>query len=138
MNATHRLALVLALGAAALTACGAGDIDDAVSDAVEPSVEGAPAAAFPVTIEHKYGETTIPEQPERVVTVGFADQDALLALGVSPVGIRDWYGEQPFATWPWATTRSAMPSRRCCRRRSSTSSRSAPSIPTSSSASRRG
>ena len=102
MNATQRLALVLALGAAALTACGSGEDDDAVSDATEPSIEGAPEATFPVTIEHKYGETTIPEQPERVVSVGFADQDALLALGVTPVGIRDWYGEQPFATWPWA------------------------------------
>jgi iron complex transport system substrate-binding protein len=38
-----------------------------------------------------------------VVTVGFADQDALLALGVVPVGIRDWYGDQPHAVWPWAT-----------------------------------
>ena len=42
-------------------------------------------------------------QPKRVVTVGFSDQDALLALGVIPVGIRDWYGDQPSAVWPWAT-----------------------------------
>jgi iron complex transport system substrate-binding protein len=62
-----------------------------------------PGADFPVTIEHKYGETTITEQPERVVSVGFADQDPLLALGVVPVGIRDWYGDQPNATWPWAS-----------------------------------
>ena len=81
-----------------LVGCGSGDDDDADTAAsTEPG-----GGAFPVTIEHKYGETTIPEQPERVVTVGFADQDALLALGVVPVGIRDWYGEQPFATWPWA------------------------------------
>jgi len=25
-----------------------------------------------------------------------------LALGVIPVGIRDWYGDQPYAVWPWA------------------------------------
>ena len=61
------------------------------------------AAAFPVTIEHKYGSSTIEAQPTRVVTVGFSDQDALLALGVIPVGIRDWYGDQPNAVWPWAT-----------------------------------
>ncbi len=34
--------------------------------------------------------------------MGFTDQDYLLALGVTPVGIREWFGEKPFATWPWA------------------------------------
>ncbi|MDY7106422.1 MAG: iron-siderophore ABC transporter substrate-binding protein, partial [Actinomycetota bacterium] len=60
------------------------------------------AAAFPVEIEHKYGTTTIEAEPTRVVSVGYNDQDDLLALGVIPVGIRDWYGEQPYAVWPWA------------------------------------
>jgi iron complex transport system substrate-binding protein len=107
----RRIALAAALGAlglAAVSACGSDD--DEAGAASASTIPGstapgstAPVAAFPVTIEHQYGETTIPEQPERVVTVGFADQDALLALGVVPVGIRDWYGEQPFAPWPWAT-----------------------------------
>ena len=26
----------------------------------------------------------------------------MLALGVMPVGVTEWYGDQPFATWPWA------------------------------------
>lgn len=60
------------------------------------------ASAQPVTIEHKYGSATIPETPERVVTVGLVEQDALLALGVVPVGTTEWYGEQPGALWPWA------------------------------------
>ena len=59
-------------------------------------------AAFPVTIEHKYGETTIEAEPMRVVSVGFGEHDNLLAIGVVPVAVRDWYGEQPYATWPWA------------------------------------
>jgi iron complex transport system substrate-binding protein len=58
--------------------------------------------AFPVTIEHKYGSTTIESKPERVVSVGFAEHEGLLAIGVEPVGVRDWYGDQPYATWPWA------------------------------------
>lgn len=58
--------------------------------------------AFPVTIDHKYGTTTIDAEPERVVSVGFAEHDGLLALGVEPIAVRDWYGEQPYATWPWA------------------------------------
>ncbi|MGH3087771.1 MAG: iron-siderophore ABC transporter substrate-binding protein, partial [Rubrobacteraceae bacterium] len=40
--------------------------------------------------------------PERVVTVGYVDQDAVLALGFEPVGVREWFGEYPYATWPWA------------------------------------
>ena len=62
------------------------------------------AFAQPVTIEHKYGSTTVPETPTRVVTVGLVEQDALLALGVVPVGTTEWYGEQPGALWPWAQT----------------------------------
>ena len=58
--------------------------------------------AQPVTIEHKYGSTTVSEAPTRVVTVGLVEQDALLALGVVPVGTTEWYGEQPGALWPWA------------------------------------
>ncbi|MEM8619106.1 MAG: ABC transporter substrate-binding protein, partial [Actinomycetota bacterium] len=71
------------------------DETSATADSVEP-------AAFPVTIEHKFGETMIPAEPESVVSIGFGEHDGLLALGVTPVGVRDWYGEQPFATWPWA------------------------------------
>ena len=37
-----------------------------------------------------------------MVSIGFSDQDWLLALGVTPIAVRDWYGEQPYATWPWA------------------------------------
>jgi ABC-type Fe3+-hydroxamate transport system substrate-binding protein len=55
-----------------------------------------------VTIEHKYGEITIESPPDRVVSIGFAEQDNLLAIGVTPVAVRDWYGDQPYATWPWA------------------------------------
>ncbi len=61
-----------------------------------------PVTAQSVTIEHKYGSTTVPETVERVVTVGLVEQDALLALGVVPVGTTEWYGEQPGALWPWA------------------------------------
>lgn len=107
------LPLLLLAGAAA---CGA---DDGGGDATS-STSGGPVAtdvtgdtddtggaadeaAFPVTIEHKYGSLTLDEAPERVVSVGYTDQDTLLALGVVPVGIRDWFGDQPNATWPWAT-----------------------------------
>jgi iron complex transport system substrate-binding protein len=37
-----------------------------------------------------------------VVTVGFNDQDPVLAMGVAPVGVREWFGERPNAVWVWA------------------------------------
>lgn len=58
--------------------------------------------AFPVTIEHKFGSTTITEAPERVVAIGYTEQDFLLALGVTPVAVRYWYGDENNAIFPWA------------------------------------
>ena len=34
--------------------------------------------------------------------MGLVEQDALLALGVVPVGTSEWFGEKPGAIWPWA------------------------------------
>lgn len=80
------------------TACGADTTSPPSGDAAAPEAGGT----FPVTIEHAYGTTEIAAGPERVVSVGFSDQDPLLALGVVPVAVREWFGEQPDATWPWA------------------------------------
>ncbi|TDE13501.1 iron-siderophore ABC transporter substrate-binding protein [Jiangella asiatica] len=57
---------------------------------------------FPASVEHRYGTTELTEAPERIVTLGFSDQDAVLAFGIAPVAVTDWYGEHPHATWPWA------------------------------------
>jgi iron complex transport system substrate-binding protein len=96
--------MVLAAGCGADDGSSAPLTDDMPVESTEVATETAPPAdaAFPVTIEHKYGETTIEAEPQRVVSVGFGEHDGLLALGVIPVAVRDWYGDQPFATWPWA------------------------------------
>ncbi|WP_082897819.1 ABC transporter substrate-binding protein [Rhodococcus sp. EPR-157] len=41
---------------------------------------------FPVTIEHVFGSTTVPEKPERIIALGVSDADVVLALGQVPVG----------------------------------------------------
>lgn len=45
-----------------------------------------------MTIEHKYGETTLNAEPTRVVALGVTDQDPLLALGIEPVAVVNWRG----------------------------------------------
>ena len=79
-----------------LAACGSSD------DGSEATAGQAEAGAFPVTIDHKHGSTTIESAPRRVVVVGLREQDALLALGVVPVATTEWYGKHPGAIFPWA------------------------------------
>lgn len=77
-----------------LAACGSTD-GESVAD---PSG----GAGFPVTIEHMFGETEVPSAPKKVLTLGLSDQDSVLALGVVPIAVSEWYGEYDHATWPWA------------------------------------
>lgn len=42
---------------------------------------------FPRTVTHSLGETEIPEQPERVIVLDGGELDAVLALGIAPVGL---------------------------------------------------
>src|ERR671915_770787 len=81
-----------------LTACG----EEEAGAGATPAKSSAEPGALPVTIEHKFGETTIEEAPERVVVAGLREQDSLLALGIVPVGTTEWYGEHPGAIFPWA------------------------------------
>ena len=55
-----------------------------------------------VTVKHVFGETKIPASPTRVVSAGFTEQDDLLAVGVVPIAVTNWWGDQPFGVWPWA------------------------------------
>lgn len=93
-DASRRQFLIGGLSAAALLP-GCSDSDSASS-------ASSGRDGFPVKIEHKYGGTEIPAEPDRVVTVGFVEQDPLLALGVVPVATTEWFGEHPGAIHPWA------------------------------------
>lgn len=80
------------------------------ADAQPTAPAAAPATdAFPVSIEHKYGSTEIAAAPQRIVTVGLTEQDALLALGITPVGTSEWFGGHPGAIWPWAQDKLTGP-----------------------------
>ncbi|MEM9520032.1 MAG: iron-siderophore ABC transporter substrate-binding protein [Actinomycetota bacterium] len=68
------------------------------SDSASASEPAEPATV----IAHTFGETIIEGTPERVMTLGYSEQDPVLALGVSPIAVREWFGEFAYATWPWA------------------------------------
>lgn len=73
------------LFAALLTGCG--------------SSQEEAGAAGTVAIDHKFGQTTVPADPQRVVTVGWTDQDFVLPLGVVPVSTRDF--SENYNSLPW-------------------------------------
>ena len=62
------------------------------------------AQDFPLTIEHKFGTTIIPARPDRVASLDYGGIDNLLAVGVSPVTVRQWRPMDGFAftAGPWA------------------------------------
>lgn len=103
-------AALLGLSLATTTLAACGNEADSSGSSATPAGEvtstahaGGSEASFPAVVPHKFGETTVPEEPQRVVSIGVSEQDILLQLGVVPVAVTEWYGEQPNATWPWAT-----------------------------------
>jgi iron complex transport system substrate-binding protein len=68
--------------------------------------QGTPGGGA-VTITHLFGQTVIKEPPKRVVSAGYTEQDDLLAVGVVPIAVTNWFGDQPFAVWPWAQPKLA-------------------------------
>ncbi|MGO1865904.1 MAG: iron-siderophore ABC transporter substrate-binding protein [Corynebacterium variabile] len=79
----------------AAVACSSDDNDENVASGA--SGDGN----FPVTMEHVYGETEIPEKPEKVVTVGWITHDIVAGLGVAPVGVNESWGGDDEGFTPW-------------------------------------
>lgn len=108
------LCVILATLGLALVAAACGDdassgVSSAGSVSTATSAEDAAAPAFPVTIEHKFGSTTITEEPTRVLSLGFNEHDTILALGVTPVAARYWYGPKDDVIRPWADAAATGP-----------------------------
>ncbi len=96
---------LLALGAAAILALSLSACATTSTDAAPEAA--ASADAFPVTIKHAYGETTITAKPERVATVAWANHEVPLALGVVPVGMSKatWGDDDGDGVLPWVEER---------------------------------
>ena len=96
---------VLAAAAAAVTAvalllAGCSGSTDATASA--DSAHSSSDAAFPVTIKHVYGSTTIESKPKRVAAVAWSNGEVPLALGVVPVGMaKATWGDNGKGVYPW-------------------------------------
>jgi iron complex transport system substrate-binding protein len=77
----------------------------ALAAACSSEKPGAVAKDGSVTVKHLFGETKIAAPPKRVVSAGYTEQDDLLAVGVVPIAVTDWFGGQPFGVWPWAQSK---------------------------------
>ncbi len=87
-----------------LTACGAANETNSSSATNSTgAAAGDEAAAGSITIEHKFGTTTIEGTPERIATVGWANHEVPLSLGVVPVGISKatWGDDDANGIMPW-------------------------------------
>lgn len=66
-------------------------------------LSGTPAPAQTVEVTHRWGTTRIEGAPQRIVTLSYTGADTLLALGITPIAYRAWYGgAEDSALWPWA------------------------------------
>jgi iron complex transport system substrate-binding protein len=93
-------ALLAAAAVLSVSACSTGPASG--DSAGSGGNEAGAADAFPVTIEHAFGETVLEEKPERVATVSWVNADVSLALGVVPVGMpTDTYGGNDKGSTPW-------------------------------------
>lgn len=108
MRRTLGLATAVVAVGLALTACSTSGGTPAASSSASTTAGGG-TDTFPVTIQHAFGETTIPSQPQRVATVGWGSTESALALGVVPVGIASQaYGDDDGdGILPWSEEKLA-------------------------------
>lgn len=97
------LALITTAGLS-LTACSnEGTNEQATAASQSASAENN--GAFPVTIDHAFGSTTVKSAPQRVATVAWANHEVPLALGITPVGMEKvtWGDDDSDGIMPWVS-----------------------------------
>ncbi len=90
---TFEAIAVLTVASTLLAGCGGAAQQDAENGSTSAAADES------IVIEHKFGETKLTANPQRVVTVGWNDQDDVLALGVVPVGTRSFFDN--YNDFPW-------------------------------------
>ena len=55
-----------------------------------------------IAIPHRYGQTVIPQKPERIITLGPYEEDSLIAIGVTPIAVTEPQGLTGRYPPPWS------------------------------------
>ncbi|OKL53670.1 hypothetical protein BSZ39_08250 [Bowdeniella nasicola] len=98
MSVLRHTSALVTLATLALVAAGCSSTPDS---SAAPDGAAATESSYPRTIEHALGDTTIPEKPERVVTLSWMNHDIVAALGVVPVGVPETWGGDEEGFTPW-------------------------------------
>lgn len=89
------------LAAMAVAGCTNSELDQPAAGSTAGTPSKAAGSQFPVTVTHRFGSTTIPAEPRRIVALGQTDCDPLIALGITPIAIgsfvESWY--EPVHPW---------------------------------------
>ncbi|ANE03339.1 iron-siderophore ABC transporter substrate-binding protein [Corynebacterium crudilactis] len=110
MRTTRVLAGLMAASLAVSLAACSPSADTSPAQASSPSASSSSDhdaetsnEAFPVTIKHAFGETTIESKPERIATIGWSNHEVALALGEKPVGFEKvtWGDDDNNGLLPW-------------------------------------
>ncbi len=88
MRSLRPVGVAVLLSLAALGGCAAdgGDSASAPTSASAPGASAAPTAAGTRLVMHEKGETAVPAEPKRVITLDTPILDTAVFLGVTPVG----------------------------------------------------
>jgi iron complex transport system substrate-binding protein len=97
---TRRGFLSAAAGLATATVVGGCGTEE--PDSRPAAATSSAAGPFPVTVQHKFGSTTIEKAPQRILSLAYTDHEPLLALGIVPVGLIGFNAGWPEGVGPWA------------------------------------
>lgn len=97
-------ATVAALATAvSLAACSSDSGDSDGTGSTDAASSATASDAFPVSVDTKFGDVEVKEQPKKVVALGWGDAELAMDLGVQPVGVSDWLDFGDDGLSPWST-----------------------------------
>ena len=108
-------ATLFCLSLCCLVACSSPADTDAGSSAGRPSTSteaqpqlseeenSTPVKALKeIAIPHRYGQTVVPQTPERIITLGSYEEDSLIAIGVIPIAVTEPQSSTGSFPPPWS------------------------------------